>query len=355
MNLWPEVAPRELEAFQFMPKVTLSSLARECGVALASASRALSGHPNVSPALRGRVLALAEARGYRRNHLLSTIMGEVRSRRAQQFFGNLAIVHIPSPRQPELRPMQNLIIKAAQTRAHELGFKLGLFSLGGREAGPVALARVLHARGIMGVIFLQPHSNDATAGFPWDQFTSLQIDYGAQKIANHTVSLDHHLTVVDALAALRARGYRKFGLFIEDHKDDRIVHKWSAAFRSFQENQGGIGRIPVLKAETIAKANFSAWLRAHQPDLIVGHADRALPWAQQAGRTVPDDLGFFNLNWNERTRPCAGLDLRPELHGITAVETLAAQIQRNERGLPADPRTVMVSGRWVDGPTLRGA
>jgi hypothetical protein len=36
-----------------------------------------------------------------------------------------------------------------------------------------------------------------------------------------------------------------------------------------------------------------------------------------------------------------------------AVETLAAQIHRNERGLPADPRTVMISGRWIDGSTLR--
>jgi len=36
-----------------------------------------------------------------------------------------------------------------------------------------------------------------------------------------------------------------------------------------------------------------------------------------------------------------------------AVESLAAQIHRNERGLPTDPRTVMISGRWVEGPTLR--
>ena len=51
----------------------------------------------------------------------------------------------------------------------------------------------------------------------------------------------------------------------------------------------------------------------------------------------------------------AGLDVRLELQGSVAVENLVAQIHRNERGLPADPRTIMVTGRWVDGPTLRKA
>ncbi|MBC7366710.1 MAG: LacI family DNA-binding transcriptional regulator [Undibacterium sp.] len=338
-----------------MPKITLSSLAKECGISMASTSRALSGHPNVSPAVRKRVLAMAQQRGYQRNHLVSTIMGQVRGARTQHFFGNLAIVHVPSPQQPELKPMQQLIIKAAQRRAHEMGFHLGVFSLGDPSSGPITLARVLRARGMLGVIFLQPNSHDTTAGFPWDQFTSLQIDYDSSTITNHTISLDHHFTLVGALERLRARGYKKIGLFIENHKDERLVHKWSAAFRSFQENQGGIGSVPVLKIETMTKPAFTAWHGAHQPDLVVGHVDRALLWLRQMKRPAPRGIGFFNLNWNERTRPCAGLDLRPELHGVVAVETLAAQIQRNERGLPSDPRTVMINGRWIDGPTLRNS
>jgi len=113
--------------------------------------------------------------------------------------------------------------------------------------------------------------------------------------------------------------------------------------------------VPVLKTEVVQGAEFLAWQREHEPDLVIGHVDRAVVWLRKAGRRVPQDIGFFNLNWNERSRPCAGLDLRPELHGAVAVETLAAQIQRNERGIPGDPRTVSISGRWVDGPTLRKA
>lgn len=348
-----EVAFPELEALQSDPKPTLRALAEACGLSSATVSRALSGHPHVRPAVRERVQALARQQGYERNQLVSALMAHVRGERSRQFIGNLAVVHVPSPRQPQILPMQQRIIHGAEARAHELGFELGVFSLGEGGTGPTTLARMLRARGVLGVVFLQPNSNDTTAGFPWEHFASLQIDYDSPDIAHHTVSLDHHFTLTSSLTRLRARGYQRAGLFIARHKDERLVHKWSAAFRSFQENQGGIGRVPVLTLETITRPEFLAWHRAHRPDLVIGHVDQAVGWLRRAGHEVPGDTGFFNLNWDERTEPCAGLDLRPELHGIVAVETLAAQIHRNEHGLPADPRTVMISGRWVEGPTLR--
>lgn len=325
------------------------------GVSSATASRALSGHPNVRPDVRARVTALAEQHGYSRNQLVSALMAHVRGDRTSHFIGNLAVVHVPSLKQPKVLPMQQRIIDGAVGRARELGFKLDTFQLGEGGASPATLARMLRARGILGVIFLQPNPNNTVADFPWDSFAALQIDYDSPNLTHHTVSLDHHFTLTCSLAQLRTLGYQRIGLFIARHKDERLVHKWSAAFRSFQHNQGGIGDVPVLTLESITRTEFMAWQRAHQPDLVIGHVDQAVTWLRRAGVGVPSKIGFFNLNWNERTQPCAGLDLRPELHGIVAIETLAAQIHRNERGLPADPRTVMISGRWIDGPTLRPA
>jgi LacI family transcriptional regulator len=346
------VASPVLDALQADPKITLRTLATKCGVSYATASRALSDHPNVRPEVRARILAAAVEYGYERNQLVSNLMAHVRGNRGKQFIGNLAVVHIPSLKHPNILPMQRNIIDGAVGRAAELGFHVDVFRLGIDSSSPEALGRVLRARGILGLIFLQPNSNDLTNGFPWAHFASLHIDYNTPDLIHHTVSLDHHFTLTSALNRLRTIGYRQMGLFIERHKDERLVHKWSAAFRSFQSNQGGIGNLPVLMNETITQPELMAWYGKHQPDLIIGHVDQATLWFQTAGIRVPEDLAFFNLNWNERTLPCAGLDLRPELHGIVAVETLAAQIHRNEQGLPTDPRTVMISGRWVDGPTL---
>jgi LacI family transcriptional regulator len=351
--LLSDVAFPKLDALQSTPRITIRMLAERCGVSPSTASRALAGQPNVKAAVRKRVQAMALKYQYRRNMLVSEVMSQVRGARIQHFIGNLAIVHVPSPEQPGLLPMQRQIIAGAEVRARELGFQIGVFTLG-KEANTLArLARVFRARGIMGVIFLQASSNDRTAGFPSENFAVVQIDFDSPNLLQHTISLDHHLTLIGALTRLRGRGYQRLGLFIERYKDDRLINKWSAAFRSFQENQGGIGGVPILKVESMESGVFNAWRELHQPDLVIGHVDRALGWLKRSGLEVPSDIGFFNLNWNERTAPCAGLDLRPEMHGSVAVETLAAHAQRSERGLPSDPRTVMFKGVWVDGPTVR--
>ncbi len=338
-----------------MPKASLRTVADKCGLSSSTVSRALSGHPNVRPEVRARVQAEARRLGYARNHLVGALMAHVRAARTERFLGNLAFVHVPSPEQPRPRPMQQTMIDAARARATEFGFRTGLFSLESKPNAPAALGRMLRARGVQGVIFLYSKPTDAARGFPWEHFASAEIDYGSATLLQHTVAIDHHVTLTNALTRLRALGYRNAGLFIERYKDERLIHKWTAAFRSFQENQDGIGRTPVLMLDTMTREAFLAWHRKHKPDLVIGHIDEAVDWLRGAGRPVPKQQGFFNLNWNERSRACAGLDLRPELQGTTAVDSVVAQIHRNECGLPADPHTIMVSGRWVDGPTIRRA
>ena len=298
---------------------------------------------------------MARTCGYHRNQLVSGLMSQVRAARTDHFIGNLAIVHVPSREQPELLPMQQRIISGAEQRARDLGFHLSVFTLREGEKAAATLARVFRARGIIGVIFLQSGANQTSAVFPSADFAVVQVDHDSPLPLQHTISLDHHLTLIGALTRLHGLGYRQIGLFIERHKDDRLMNKWSAAFRSFQENQSGIGHVPVLKVDKLDRATFMTWCELHSPDLVVGHVDQVLPWLKRAGRDIPEQMGFFNLNWNERTHPCAGLELRPEMHGSVAVETLAAQAQRSERGLPVDPRTVMFNGLWVDGPTVRQA
>jgi LacI family transcriptional regulator len=334
-----------------MPSPTLRVIAQSCGISAATASRALSGHPNVRDDVRRRVETAAKRLGYTRNNLVGTLMAQVRAARTERFVGNLAIVHVPSTEQPIPRPMQRDMIEAATKRARELGFQLGTYRLD-PGAGAAALARMLRARGVLGVIFLYSRPSDATAAFSWEHFATVEIDYGASALLQHTVSIDHHLTLNAALLRLREMGYRRAGLFIERHKDERLMFKWSAAFRSFQHAHGGVGSAPVLSVEKMTPELFLDWQREHSLDLVVGHIDEAVTWLRSERRRVPQDVGFFNLNWHERSRPCAGLDLRPELQGMVAVESVVAQIHRNERGLPLDPQSITLSGRWVDGPTI---
>jgi len=335
-------------------KPTLHTLAQVCGVSTSTISRALAGHAVVRPEVRLKIEAAARKHGYQRNELVGKLMSHMRTGRTQQFLGNLAVIHVPSAGQPRLLPAQRRIMAGAASRAKELRFQLYEFSAALEDMDTASYARMLHARGVQGVIFLYTEPTGMMTDFPWSEFATLEIDYGQLEPVMHTVCLDHYGTMTRALAQLQASGYRRIGLFMKKFKDQRIAYKWSSAFTSCQSHGAKIGNIPLLITESLNQTVFQQWYRKYRPDVVIGHLDEALDWLEQAGVSVPSETAFFNLSWTERKRPCAGLDLRLELQGEVAAETIISQIQRGERGLPADPRTIMVRGRWVDGPTLRG-
>ena len=336
-----------------MAKASLSSLAEVCGVSTSTVSRALSGHPAVRAELRAKIEAAAAKYGYQRNELVGKLMSHLRTGRTERFLGNLAVIHVPSVAQPKLLPAQRRCIAGAVTRATELGFKLYEFSFGRDGLDAAGYGRMLRARGVQGVIFLFAEPTGLLVGFPTEAFATVEIDYGQPEPSLHTVCLDHFGTLTGALERLEGLGYRRVGLFLTQFKDQRILHKWSAAFSSYQGYSGRIGKVPMLIEAEINETVFKRWHQTHRPDVVVGHMDEALGWLQRAGVRVPEDTAFFNLSWTERKRACAGLDLRLELQGEVAAETIIVQIQRGERGQPADPRKIMVRGRWVDGPTIR--
>lgn len=71
------------------------------------------------------------------------------------------------------------------------------------------------------------------------------------------------------------------------------------------------------------------------------------------GCEIPETHGFCCLNVTSGEAGASGLDLQPALAGQRAMESLVAQIQRNEFGIPRFPSTVTYSAVWQDGPTLR--
>ena len=334
---------------------SLRLLAKACGVSTATASRAMAGHPAVRAEVRAKIEAAAAKHGYRRNELVGKMMSHLRTGRTGQFLGNLAVIHVPSAAQPKLLPAQRRCIAGAVARAKELGFKLYEFSFGQDGLDAVGYGRMLRARGVQGVILLFAEPTGLLADFPLGEFATIEIDYGQPDPTLHTVCLDHFGTLTSALDRLEALGYRRIGLFVSQFKDQRIRHKWSAAFASYQRHSGQIGAVPMLIEGELNEAVFRKWRKAHGPDLVLGHMDEAVGWLQKAGVRVPQETAFFSLSWTERNRACAGLDLRLELQGAVAAEAVIAQIQRGERGPPDDPRKIMVRGRWMDGPTIRTA
>ena len=326
-----------------MPSVNLRNVADKAGVSVATASRALRGLPFVKPAVRLAVKQAAEALGYEIPALVGKVLAEVRRGRGASFAGTLAAIHLPGGPQPIILPFQQEILVGARSRAAELGFNLELFDLGVKPLAPVALGRILAARGTSGIILLHDQRRQELDGFPWELFPAVELDYSMGGPALHTVCIDHHHTMGIVLRELAARGCRRPGLVIERSKDERIENRWTAAFQS-QAKRVGLSAPEPLVVERWDASIFVHWFEGNRPDIILGHRDEIALWLSK------HSLGehFFSLNRNESRLDVTGLDLRPAAQGIIAVDTVVGQIHRHERCIPREPCTIMISGQWKD-------
>jgi LacI family transcriptional regulator len=323
----------------------LRVIAAKAGVSVATASRALRGKGPVSGRAAERVRRAAEELGYSCSPLLGAMLSQVRRGRGASFVGTLAVVHVASAAQPRPVPFQLAVVEGARERARQLGFTLDLFEPFASALKPAALGRVLEARGIAGVILLHDHRDREMEGFPWERFALVELDYAAGRPALHTVCIDHHHTLGLALKRLATSGRRRAGLAIERYKDDRLDWRWSAAFFA-QARRAGMESTEPMVMDKWDRAGFEAWIESERPDVVIGHRDEIAALLTGRGRRGP---GFFSLNRNESRLGVAGLDLVPAAQGRAAVDAVVAQILRGERGPPAEPRTLMVAGRWTDG------
>ena len=334
-----------------MPKPpTLRALAQRLSLSIATVSQALRDSPRTSAATRARVQRAAAKAGYRVNPLLGAALSAVRRARHQQFQGMLALIDIPE--EPRFMLFRKEIAAGAELRASQLGFHTEIFRL---DAG-VSFARlvsVLHARGITGALFMPFNIAQDFSSFDFRRLAVVQMDHSVLAPRLHTILPDHYISMIHALERLTERGYHRIGLCMEQQRDARLMSKWSAAFHAFFRDYARDSGIPALIEPRVSRESFLPWYRHYRPDVIIGHVQAMVSWMEETGVHVPGNVGFFNLNITERTGPCAGLDLQPRRLGAAGIETVIGMLHREEHGVPAEPQTITIEAKWVDGPTLR--
>jgi LacI family transcriptional regulator len=332
---------------------TLRTLAASLGLSRTTVSDALRGSPRVDPATAQRVKKAAREAGYRRNPLAGALMSELRRSRGTTFRGVLAAIDLNEPDAPLSARYHRELALGAETRATELGFKVEKFSANRGGLSVHRLDSILQSRGIHGVILLPSWDEPDLTKLDWTKYAGIYTDYMIERPALHSVCSDHYRSLIAALQRLAVLGYRRPGIFLVKHHDDRLQRRWEAAFRVFLESHSEIERVPPLISDSITRDVFTGWFKRYKPDVVLGHNTEAIDWMESTGANVPGTHGFVCLNIHTKTRPCAGLDLQPRILGARGAELLIAQLQRNETGIPEWPVTTTLPARWTDGPTLR--
>jgi LacI family transcriptional regulator len=180
----------------------MREVAERAQVAMSSVSRVMSGHPDVSPVMKRRVLEAVEALGYRPDLLAQGLRGG-----ATRSVG-FVISDISNP-------LLAQVVKGAENRLREEGYSILLSNSEGEPLLDAENVRVFTQRRVDGLIVsLASETEPATLSALDDvEGPCVLLDRDVPEMTNASVVLaDHQTGMREAIGYLLSLGHRNIGL-----------------------------------------------------------------------------------------------------------------------------------------------
>lgn len=312
----------------------LRDVAQLAGVAVSSASRVLSDHPDVSPRMRRKVMAAVEQLGYEPDFLAQSL------RSGATFSVGFVVRDISSPLLAE-------IALGAETTLRGGGYYMLVLNSEGDPARDAGHIRLLERRRVDGLLIsLADESNpDAIAALQELSVPAVLIDREVGSLDASAVLADHDAGMQAVVSHLAGLGHRRIGL-AAGPLAVRPGRDGAAAFRAACR---GFGVEPLVETGPFSAEHGHAaagrMLDAElPPTALIAGSNQIFPGVltvlRERGLTVPTQISLVTFD----DLPLLGL-LQPPVdvvrRGPQQFGTIAANLllQRLRGG---DPETVVV-------------
>jgi len=256
------------------PRTTLKQVAEHAKVSVMTASRALREGRYVREEVRERVLASAEALGYRKDPMLTALSEYRRRERVVKDYRKIGLINAwPAGNDwLELAPGR-AALEGIHRRAHELGFNVEVFRIDEMRGDVAALLRALRNRGIEALILLPlpipPPIDFSQRLEEWERFVIVSVAHGFAYPHCHYVWTDQFASACMLWEALRERGYRRIALELSDESAVRSHGLWEAAYL-MKQNSIGEPALPILRTKVSQRRRFKQWFKETSPDAVMG-------------------------------------------------------------------------------------
>lgn len=251
-------------------------------------------------------------------------------------------------------PIFNAYYEGAVERAQRHGYRLENFWL--KEPGMTGarMSDVLYARNISGILIAPLPVDRGHLRLTWDRFASVCFGYTVVAPSLHKVEAHLFRSMAHALHCTRRLGYRRVGLALPSYDNVRVEQEWVGGFLAGREIFARQDHVPmfVMPESRWTPERFRKWFERHKPEVVFSVQTEIVDWLDDMGLSVPDDVGFVNLNCPHVNGHYSGIYQNGKSVGATAVDMLVGLLQINELGLPDLPRTHLVEGSWAKGRTL---
>lgn len=336
-----------------MPKrPSYKDIAEQAGVSQMTVSLSFRNSPTIRPETRDRVLAAAEELGYRPDPQVHRLLNYIRDRQERAITTSLACLNFfPSPQSFVNSPFRQVLWQGMKERAEALGYHIDLINVAAEKIQPERLKGILEARSISGMIL--PTAPEPVADHSWilDCAAIVSTSYLFDALPIDRVHFNAHRMVQLVLEKCAAAGKHRIGIAIQSDQDAHSSGEWLAAFLRGQFDLPKSEQVPPLVQKRITDTHLRMWLSRHKPEVVVA-PDNHLWQRLQEIAPRGECPAFITLNWSSRAPHCAGVTANPDLIGSAAIDLLTAHVQRNERGQPANRKSVTVEPSWHDGKTF---
>jgi LacI family transcriptional regulator len=337
------------------PSPTIRRLAEVVGCSKSAVARVLKHQAGVAPAIRERVLKMAAAEGYRPDPELARVMGRLRGRKKARAAANLAWLRYGrAPEAPQDYPWFAPIWEGARRRAEELGYRLDQVIEDSRRLSVTRLREILLARGVAGLVESPPWRHESYASFDASPFAVAIAGESDRPYVMHQSGPDHFHNMRMLMRELRGLGYRRPALVASDYIHVVSAGTVVAGFETEKLELPPEDRVPWHSRISDQKPEeLAAWLRVWRPDVLICGNNTWEALLRSLGWRVPEQIGLAHINLAADVAEWGGIDQNHVAIGAGAVDLLAMQLVKGERGAPASPVLQLVAGRFVKGRTLR--
>ncbi len=331
---------------------TLQTIADLAGVSKNTVSCALRNNRRISEATRARICAVAEKVGYRPNPLVAAHMQSLRSRKPVRKTANLAFLHaFDIGDRWQRMDYTRALFEGADARAAQSGYSLDPVWLGESGMSAPRLTRMLRARGVQGLLVGPLPAGMEGLAVEWEHFASAAMGFSLRSPTLHRAGTHQFHSIEIALRELQNLGYRRIGALVSPQADERVDHAWMAGLAVagviLQDGPSPV----VLRLDDARSPRFAKWLEAKKPDVLLSAGVNHVEWAlAELGVSVPGDIGLVSVQGGGETATVAR---DWSAIGAAAVDLVTSQLYRNERGIPAKAKTVLLEGEWRPGRTVR--
>jgi DNA-binding LacI/PurR family transcriptional regulator len=276
--------------------MNIYDLAREAGVSIATASKALNGRRDVNEQTRQRVLEVAKKLNYHPSHMARGL-----ARRRTENIGVVALRRFKVPF--FTNPFYSRVLEGMETEVTARNYNMLLSVLPADEAGtPLQLPKLVREKNADGLVLLGEMPGDLLKEVFERRIPSVIVDFYTPKLEAHYILSDNRGGLRQLVKHLAELKHRKVAFVLPSSLRDYSFSERQKGFEQACQDlkiDGRVWSVPETWPQVEAELRKQL-LQADRPTALLAcndeHALAAIRVAKEIGLRVPQDISITGFD-----------------------------------------------------------